>query len=89
MDVVEECRIGERGGDPLRRVALGALALYLTPALLIVLLIGALGMACCAAARLLGGDRRGPIGPSRRDATARGIPAPHVIEACRSRSSRH
>lgn len=88
MDAVEACRIGERGSDPLRRVVLGVLALYLTPVLMLVLLVGALGMGCCALARLVGGERREAGGPTRRDAGARGIPVPHVVQACRVRSPR-
>ena len=82
---------GQPGKDPLRRVVLGILALYLVPALLVVLLVSALGMACCALARLVagGGGRRSADGLTRRDGSARGIPTPHVVEAARSRSPRH
>lgn len=80
------------GGDPLRRLILGALALYLAPAILIVLAVGGVGMACCAAARWLGGDRAAmrPMrdGRPRRDAAARGIAAPHLGAAAWSRSPR-
>jgi hypothetical protein len=91
MSIVDADRIeGRPARDPLRRAVLGVLALYLAPALLVVLLVSLLGMACCALARLAaGGRRREEDGPARRDAAERGIPTPHVIEAVRSRSPRH
>lgn len=91
MSIVDADRIeGRPGKDPLRRVVLGVLALYLAPALLIVLLVSLLGMACCALVRLTaGGRRREADVPTRRDSAARGLPTPHVVEAVRSRSPRH
>jgi len=89
MVAAEADRIeGQGGGDPLRRVVLGVLALYLAPAVLIVLLVSLVGMACCAVFRLLGGGASRTAGrtPIRRNVADRGIPAPHVIGAIRSRS---
>ncbi|RUL84917.1 hypothetical protein [Tautonia sociabilis] len=87
-----EATIGEdrRGNDPLRRVALGVLTLYLAPALLIVLAIGAVGMAVCALLRWLGGgSESGGPGASRerRDGAASAVTAPHFGVATRSRST--
>lgn len=72
MDRVEVATIGDveavgGGRDRLRRAVLTALALYLVPAALAVLLIGAVGLACCALIRLIDGPRR-PVatGRSRR-----------------------
>jgi hypothetical protein len=90
VDVDADRIEGRPGKDPLRRVVLGVLALYLAPAMLIVLLVSLLGMACCTLVRLTTRGRRREDGvPARRDSAARGIPTPHVIETVRSRSPRH
>ena len=60
---------GDRAGDP-GRLLTGLLALYLTPALLVVLLIGGAGMLILAAARAIASMADGaeprphsPVGP--------------------------
>ena len=80
---------GRAGKDSLRRVALVSLALYLTPALLVVLLIGGLGVACCAVLRLTGSTLQSlEIRSARFDGPVRAIGTPHIRETSRSRSPR-
>lgn len=77
----------ECGRDPLRRVILVALALYLAPIAVVVLLIGGLGVVCCAVARWF---ERGPIqhrgSGLRRDGAAQVVSIPHRGGVVRSRS---
>lgn len=47
---------GRCGVDPLRRVVWMVLAIYLIPVALVVLVVGGLGLGCCAVARLVGRD---------------------------------
>jgi hypothetical protein len=80
---------GRCGRDPLRQVTLGLLALYLSPVVLVVLLIGGLGMACCAALRLVGiGCDRGPAeGVIGHAGAVRGIAVPHHLYGAASSRS--
>ena len=85
MDRVEVATIGGGGAvggrDRLRRAVLTALALYLVPAALAVLLIGAVGLACCALVRLVDGPRRPAVpGRARRPdrPDARPVRGPHA-----------
>ncbi len=88
MTAAETRGLGDRrGGGWLRRASLTALAVYLAPAALVVLLIGGLGLICCTALRLAGGDpgRPGDV-RSRRHGPSRAIGAPHIRTTSRSRS---
>lgn len=74
-------------GDPLRRVILGMLAIYLAPVALIVLIIGGVGLACCAVQRLFeGGGPSRSEGRIRRDRMVQIVAIPHLGNASRSRS---
>lgn len=86
MTAVETRGLGECRGGWLRRASLAALALYLAPAVLVVLLIGVLGVACCAALRLLAGaPGRLADARTRRHAASQAVGMPHVRAASRSR----
>lgn len=81
---------GEQGrsvGDPVRRLVLTILAIYLAPVVLVVLLIAGLGLLCEAGIRLfhrepkLVDDRR-----KRRDLGAHRLAVPHFRATAASRS---
>lgn len=76
-----------RGRDPVRRVVLGLLTLYLAPVALVVLLIGASGLACCAVLRLAAGGHRCDD-RAWRDRPARAVVGPHARPVARVGSSR-
>lgn len=91
MTAADEMRNVEerRGSDPLRRVILGALALYLAPVALVILLIGGVGMASVAVLGLVRGGVRYAQGAGRFEGPMRVLPAPHLRGVVWSRSSRH
>lgn len=75
-----------RGRDPLRRVIVTLLAIYLAPVAILVLVIGGLGMLCCAVARVFEQELLPQGGGLRRDRTARMLSGPHLHGVVRSRS---
>ncbi len=75
-----------RSRDPLRRVVVTLLAIYLAPVAVVVLLIGGLGMLCSAVARLVEYELMPQRGELRRDRTARMLSVPHLHGVVRSRS---
>lgn len=74
------------GKDPLRRVIVTLLAIYLAPVAVVVLVIGGLGMLCCTVARLFEHELMSQRGALRRDRMARMLPVPHLHGVVRSRS---
>lgn len=76
----------QRGRDPLRRVILTLLAIYLAPVAVVVLVIGGLGMLCCAVAKRFEHELMSQRGGLRRDGTARMLTVPHLHGVVRSRS---
>ncbi|MEW4571260.1 hypothetical protein AB1L88_25590 [Tautonia sp. JC769] len=74
------------GRDPLRRVIMTVLAIYLAPVAVVVLIIGGLGMLCCAVASLFEHEVMAQRGALRRDRTARILSVPHLHGVVRSRS---
>mgnify|MGYP005847742097 CR=1 FL=1 len=74
--------------DPVRRVILMVLAIYLAPVALVVLLIGSLGLACCAVVRWIEDSKPSAVEDRmRRDTMAHGLAAPHLQGMARSRST--
>ncbi|CAN5783811.1 hypothetical protein BH23PLA1_BH23PLA1_00490 [soil metagenome] len=65
----------DRSGDPVRRVVWALLALYLAPALLIVLVVGGVAMGFLLLVRVLDRIVRGP---SRPDRSRVSLPRPHI-----------
>ena len=74
------------GRDPLRRVIMTLLAIYLAPVAVVVVLIGGLGMLCCTIAKLFEHELRSQRAALRRDRTARMLSVPHLYGVVRSRS---